>query len=216
MKAKIALALGFVAAFAATPAYAQDDPDSKWFVRFAATRLELRDGLKLSFAGTPVPGAGLNTKPHFTPTVHIGRIITKDLAAVLTVGVPPHIEIYGRGALQPFGKLAETTYGPTCLTVQFRPIHKGAIRPYVGAGVTYMFVFSETDAAFRDVKIKEDIGPTLEAGTDVMVNKRYGFFIEGKKAFLRTDATGTFGGAPVLGRVKLDPWAVSAGAIVRF
>jgi outer membrane protein len=216
MKIKIALALSFAAAVTAAPAYAQDEPDSKWFVRLAGTRLSLADKLDLSLAGTPVPNAGMNTPPHYTPTVHIGRVVTRDLAVVLTVGIPPHINIDGRDALQPFGRLAETTYGPTCLTVQFRPVHKGVLRPYVGAGATYMFVFSETDGAFQNVKIDEDLGPTLEAGTDIMVNNRYGFFVEAKKAFLRTQAHGTFGGAPVLGDVKLDPWAVSVGAVVRF
>lgn len=214
MKIKLALALG--AAAIAVPAQAQDEPDSKWFIRLAGTRLDLADKLDLSVAGTPVPNAGMNTKPHFTPTLHIGREVTRDLAVTLTVGIPPHIKIDGRDALQPFGRLAETTYGPTCLTVQYRPVHKGVLQPYVGAGITYMFIFSEKDGAFSDVKIDEDIGPTLEFGTDIMASKRFGLFVEAKKAFLRTQAHGTFGGAPVLGDVKLDPWAVSAGAVIRF
>lgn len=217
MKFRIALAGTLFAAFAAAaPAHAQEEGGSGWFVRLAGTRLSLADKIDLSVAGTPVPNAGLDTPPHVTPTVHIGREVGRDFAVVLTAGIPPHIKIDGRDALEPFGRLAETTYGPTCLTVQYRPIRKGAIRPYVGAGVTYMFVFSEKDGAFQDVNIEEDVGPTLELGTDVMVTRRYGFFVEAKKAWLRTQAHGTFGGAPVLGEVKLDPWAVSAGAVIRF
>jgi outer membrane protein len=79
-----------------------------------------------------------------------------------------------------------------------------------------MIVFSTEDAAFRDVEIDNDLSPALEAGTDIMLSERYGLFLDAKKAFLRSEARGTFGGAPVVGKVRLDPWALSAGATVRF
>ena len=203
------------AAFASPPALAQDG-EPKWFARAGVTGLDLADKLQLQFAGAPVPGADLSTKTHFTPTVQIGRFVGRDFAIAFTGGLPPHIDIQGKGALAPFGKLAETTYGPATLTVQYRPIRTGTFQPYVGAGAAYMLIFSTTDAAFRDVEIDDDLSPALEAGTDIMFNERYGIFIDVKKAFLRTETRGTFGGAPVVGQVKLDPWAVSVGGVVRF
>lgn len=203
------------AAFAAAPALAQE-AEPKWFARAGVTGLDLVDKLQLEFAGAPVPGADLSTKTHYTPTVQIGRFIGRNFAISFTGGLPPHIDIQGKGALEPFGKLAETTYGPATLTVQYRPLRTGTFQPYVGAGAAYMHVFSTTDAAFSDVEIDDDLSPALEAGTDIMFNDRYGIFIEGKKAFLRTETRGTFGGAPVVGQVKLDPWAFSAGATIRF
>ena len=98
------------------------------------TRLSLADEIKLNFAGAPVPGADIHTKPSYTPTVQVGRYFGQHVAVSLTVGLPPHIEIQGRGTLQPFGKLAETTYGPCVLTLQYHPIRTGPIQPYVGAG----------------------------------------------------------------------------------
>jgi outer membrane protein len=200
---------------AASPAAAQD-ADANWFVHLGATRLTLADKIALNFAGAPVPGAGIETKPHLTPTVQIGRFVGEHIAIAVTVGVPPHISIQGAGALQPFGKLAETTYGPSVATVQYHPFRSGPVQPYVGVGASYMIIFSAKDAAFRDVTIEDDLAPALEGGTDVMLNKRVGFFLDVKKAFLRTTARGTFGGAPVVGKVKLDPWALSAGATFRF
>lgn len=203
------------AALASSPALAQAE-EPRWFVRGGVTRLELADEIQLSVAGNPVPGSALKTKAHYTPTVQIGRFIGESFAISLTAGLPPHIEIDGAGTLAPFGRLAETTYGPATLTLQYRPLRTGTFQPYVGAGAAYMLIFSAKDGAFRDVEIDDDLSPALEAGTDIMFNERYGIFLDAKKAFLRTEARGTFGGAPVVGKVRLDPWALSAGAVVRF
>lgn len=198
-----------------SPAFAQDVAP-RWFVRGGVTQLTLADEITLKVAGTKVDNPGMSTKSHYTPTVQIGHFIGRDFAVALTTGIPPHIAIQGAKALAPFGTLAETTYGPATLTAQYRPLHRGAFQPYVGAGAAYMIVFSTKDAAFRDVKIDNDLAPALEAGADIMLSKRFGIFVDAKKAFLRTEARGTFGGAPVVGQVRLDPWALSAGGTFRF
>lgn len=199
----------------ASPAAAQG-ADRQWFLRGGITQLTLADEIDLTVAGSEFPGTELNTKSHYTPTVQIGRFISPNFAVSLTVGLPPRININGAGTLEPFGKLAETTYGPATLTVQYRPLTTGTVQPYVGAGLAYMLVFDADDAAFQDVEIDDDLAPALEAGVDFMINDQYGIFIDAKKAFLRTEARGTFGGAPVVGNVKLDPWAFSAGVTFRF
>ena len=205
----------FAAAFLATPAVAQD-AGSTWYIHGGLTRLSLADDIKLNFAGAPVPGAAIHTDPSYTPTVQVGRFLGRHVAVALTVGLPPHIDIQGRGALQPFGKLAETTYGPAVLSLQYHPVRTGPVQPYVGAGAAYMIIFSTKDAAFQNVRIANDLAPALEGGTDIMVSRRIGVFVDAKKAFLRTTARGTFGGAPVVGKVRLDPWAFTAGVTVQF
>lgn len=211
-KTLISLLLGTAVA---SPAMAETN-DKLWFVRGGVTRLELDDKIELTVGGTPVPGTALRTEAHYTPTIQAGRFITNRLAVAATVGLPPRIDINGAGTLEPFGKLAETRYGPATLTVQYHPLRTGMFRPYVGAGIAYMFVFDADDGVFQDVEIENDLSPAIEGGTDIMFNERYGIFVDVKRAFLRTKTTGTFGGAPVVGDVKLGPWAVSAGATVRF
>ena len=190
--------------------------DPNWFVRGGITLLELDDEIDLVAGGAPVAGAGMQTDTHFTPTVQVGRFIGDHFAVSLTVGLPPHIDINGAGSIAQFGKLAETTYGPMTLTGQYRPISTGPVQPWIGAGAAYMIVFSTGDAAFNDVEIDNDLAPAVEAGADIMVAPNWGFFVEAKRAWLKTESRGTFMGIPVVGDVGLGPWAASAGLTLRF
>jgi outer membrane protein len=56
----------------------------------------------------------------------------------------------------------------------------------------------------------------IEAGVEIMVSERWGFFVEAKRAFLNTEARGSFAGMPVVGQVGLGPWGGSAGISLRF
>ena len=207
-----AIALGLAAA----PAHAQTVDDDNWFAQVGVTQLSLRDTIELRAGGTLVPGADIKTKTHYTPSVSIGRFVAPNVAVGVTLGIPPKIKIRGKDTLEPFGLLAETTYGPTALTLQYHPIRDGAFQPYVGAGVTYMIIFDADDASFQDVTIEDDLAPVLQAGANLMFNRKLGAFLDVKKGFLRTTARGTFGGIPIEGDVKLDPWVVSAGGVVKF
>jgi outer membrane protein len=180
------------------------------------TRLSLADKIGLNLAGSPVPGAGMQTEAHYAPSVQIGRLVSQHFAVSLTAGIPPHIKIDGAKTLLPYGRLAETTYGPASLTLQYRPVRQGAWQPYLGAGASYMMIFSTRDAAFKNVEIDNDLAPVFEGGTDIMFDGHHGAFVEVKKSFLRTHASGTFGGAAVASNVRFDPWAISTGVVLRF
>jgi outer membrane protein len=197
--------------------------DGRWLVRAGVGRLELDDKLDLTVAGAPFPGATLASDPHWTPVVQIGRRLTDKVAVVATVGLPPEIDVSGGGTAAAFGKLAEVSYGPSALTVQYQPWTTGRIRPYVGAGATYMFIFSTKDSILTDVEMEDDIAPMVEVGADVMVDDGYGFFLSYKRGWLETTATGNVspvvpgvGGAPVVGEAEIGPSVFTAGAVFRF
>ncbi len=196
------------------PALRRDD--TRWTIRAGLTSLRLADQIDLSVGGAPFPGAGLSTFEHATPTVQIGYFLTDNIALNATLGIPPTVAVYGGGTIGALPKLGEVTYGPTALTVQFHPLRDGRIRPYVGAGVSYMIVFDTEDGAFQDLEVTNDFGLAFEAGTDFMITDRWGLFVDVKHALLRPTATGTFMGAPVVGETRLDPWAYSAGITFHF
>jgi outer membrane protein len=185
---------------------------SRWTIRAGLTSLSLADRINLNVGGAPFPGAALSTFEHHTPTVQIGYFVTPHVAVNATLGLPPTIDVYGGGTIGALPKLGRVTYGPTALTVQYHPLRSGRIRPYVGAGLSYMIVFGTKDGAFRNLKVSNDLGAAFEAGSDFMINRKWGMFIDIKKALLRPRSTGTFDGLPVAGKTRLDPWAFSAGA----
>lgn len=213
---KIYPAAAIAFGLAAAPAQAQIVDDDDWFAQVGISQLSLADEIDLRAGGTVVPGADIKTETHYTPSVSIGRFIGRNVAVGVTLGVPPKIEIWGKGTLEPFGMLAETTYGPTALTLQYHVNRGGQFQPYVGAGIAYMIVFDADDGSFQDVTIEDDLSPALQIGANYMFTRKLGAFLDVKKAFLRSTARGTFGGAPIEGDVKLDPWVISAGGTVRF
>lgn len=216
----LTIQLGAVAYFG--PSAKADEVDfsipssGKWIVRAGLTALELADETELNVGGAPYPGASLSTFEHRTPSIQVGYRLGGGLSVNATVGLPPHIDIYGGGTIGALPKLGETTYGPTALTLQYQFAKTGRIRPYVGAGVSYMIVFDTTDGAFQDLRIDNDLAPAFEAGTDVMIGQDWGLFLDIKKALLRPKAYGIFQGATVEAQTRLDPWVFSGGLSFSF
>ncbi|HUO02459.1 MAG TPA: OmpW family outer membrane protein [Rhizomicrobium sp.] len=226
MKTLIAAAFVCASAVLAIPAQAQDgDATSPWFVRAGAAELQNMDGLNLTVAGQPVPGAALHYNHIYSGLLEVGYNFWDGLSGVLSVGWPPALSAYGNGSIAPYGKMLATTIGPSALTVQYKPFQDGLfggfLRPYVGAGVSYMIIFSTHDATVQNAKLTNDLAPEIEAGSDFMVGENWGFFGEVKKAFLTTHATGNLPVAPgvaypISGKVGLDPWVYATGVTYHF
>ncbi len=190
-------------------------------VKLGMTALRLADQAKLNAGGAPLAGASLSTFEHGTPTVQLGYFLTPNIAVNAIGGLPPKIDIYGAGSIGPAtigadNKVGKLTYGPMALTLQYHPITTGRVRPYVGAGISYMLVFKTKDAAMQDLKVSNDIGPAFEAGVEVLATNKVGVFLDVKKALLRPKASGRLGTIPVTGRAKTDPLAMTAGLSFRF
>ena len=149
----------------------------------------------------------------FTPAC---RAVPKSFSTSLTVGLPPRAEIEGAGSLQGVGRLANIDYGPAALTLQYHPMRGGRIDPYVGAGVAYMLVTNTQDGLMLDCEVENDFGTALQAGVNIGVTEKFGVYVDVKKAFLTTQATGTVFGQETVADVVLDPFVISAGASFSF
>jgi len=192
-------------------------PDfSRWTIRGGVTSLSLADRVDLNVGGAPFAGAALSTYEHATPTVQVGYFLLPNVALNATLGVPPTIDVHGGGSIGALPTLGRVTYGPMALTAQFHPLRSGRIRPWLGAGLSYMIVFGTDDGAFQNLEVGNDLGFAFEAGSDFMISQRWSLFAEVKKALLRPVTTGTFNGLPVVGQTRLDPWAFTIGGAVRF
>lgn len=211
-KLKIALLMGMATAM---PAMA-DENDHNFFIRTGPATLFLSEGAKVDAGGARVPGGTISIDHHTTGTLEFGYYFTPNWSVGFTGGLPPTIDIYGDGTLSGVGKLGSITYGPTALTAQYTFTDFGRIKPYVGAGPMFMFVLNNKDGAMDDLNVKSAIGATVQAGVDLEMTDRWGFYIDVKKAYLRTKSTGNLGGVPVSADVKLDPLVIGGGIKLRF
>ncbi|WP_294646547.1 OmpW family outer membrane protein [uncultured Aureimonas sp.] len=198
---------------AATPA--GSDP-SRFFVRTGVASIMPSEGAVMKVGGAVVPGATISIDDHLTGLVEVGYRLNPNMSLAFTGGFPPDIDINGAGTAAPFGRVGGILYGPTALTLQYQVREWGWFQPYVGLGPMFMFVFDNKDGAMSGLDVDPAVGIAAQVGVDMMVNDRFGVFLDVKKARLRTSAKGSLGGAPVEADVKLDPLVLSGGITFRF
>lgn len=192
------------------------DEQKNWMVQVGPANLSLADDAVLKVAGNVIPGAEIKTESQYTPTVTVARYIADEFAASLTIGPPPRAEIDAAGSLNGVGRLANVDYGPAALTLQYHPFRGKRVDPYIGAGFAYMLVTNTQDGVFQNVEVENDLGAALQAGVNISVTERYGVYLDVKKAFLTTKATGTFNGLDAVAEVVMDPLVISAGGTISF
>lgn len=208
-----AMALGLTAI--AGGAQAQDA--DRWFFHVGPAALILDEKAEeVRLGGAVVPGANVKIDPQYTVEAEIGYFLTENVAVAFAGGAPPKAKVDATGSMAPLGRAGEMTYGPATLTAQYHFARGERFQPYVGAGLTFMVVFDTDDGALSDLDVDSSIGTALQAGANFWLTKRAGVFVDVKKAFLDTKATGTLGGTPVEADVRLDPLVVNAGLALRF
>jgi outer membrane protein len=190
--------------------------DKDFFIKFGPAALIPHESADISLGGAPLPGASISIADHYTASVEIGYQLTPDLSVSFTGGLPPTVDIDGAGTLSGVGRLGTVIYGPTALTAQYTFANLGRIKPYIGAGPMFMFVFDNEDGAMTNLKVDPAIGAVVRAGIDFDLTNDWGLFLDVKQAYLRTHASGTFGGSPVKADVILDPTVVTIGLSRRF
>ena len=84
--------------------------------------------------------------------------------------------------------------------------------------MNYTVFFSQTAAGgtVTSSKLKNTAAPALQVGFDYMIDKHWGINVDVKKLWLRPSWEGTVGGAPMTGKVNLDPWLIGAGVTYKF
>lgn len=165
-----------------------------------------------------MPGAALSLSDSTTLAAEIGYWLTPSVALRGLVGVPPTTRAEGRGSLAPFGTLGEITFAPLIFTATYS-FDLGAIKPYVGAGITYVHILNTKDGALTNLKVDSGFGSVLQVGLDIPIDKSWGVFLDFHKLYWKTKATGTvpaFGGAPAQVDLNPSPSVVMIGISKRF
>jgi outer membrane protein len=161
--------------------------------------------------------------PNYSVALELGYYITPNIALVLSAGVPPvaHLKVSGFSATGLLGSnlLGSVRHGPAMVLLRYQFNQFGAFQPYVGAGAVYLLNLGNiNDGILTNLSVDQNWGFVVQAGADWMFTPNWGLFIDGKKLFLNTDASGFLlnTSIPIRTHVQLDPWAASAGITFKY
>ena len=199
--------IGLGAAFAAMPASAQSD---------APTGIEAGDVLLRARAilVTPnersgdilpaFPGERASVDNSVMPELDLTYMATDNIGFELIASTTKHSASGHSGTTGSIGKLASTWVLPPTLTAQYHVNPKGAVRPYVGAGINYTIFWDEKasgglEAAVGRTKVHMDdsVGWAGQIGVDIDMSPKLFLNLDVKyididtTARLRTTAAGT-------------------------
>lgn len=208
--------LAFCALALAAGASSAAAQDRAWYLHVGPGQLAPDEDAAIEAGGAPFPGANVSIDSSITAAVEIGRFVTPDIAISFTGGLPPKEDVNGAGSLEFAGKLGELQYGPAALTAHYHFNRGGRFEPYIGAGYAFMVVFKDDDAAATNLEVENAAGPAVQVGADFMFNDRFGVFLDYKKAFFDTEASGNLGPAPFTADIQVDPAFLHTGLTVRF
>ena len=209
-------ALLAVAALGAAGGAAAQDSGYRFYAHVGPGQLAPDEDATIKAGGATIPGGNVSIDSSLTAAVELGYFVTPQIAVSITGGLPPTEDINGAGSLAPVGKLGELKYGPAALTAHYHFNGMGPFQPYVGAGVAVMYVFGDDDAAATNLEVENAMGPAVQVGANYMLGDRVGLFVDYKKAWFDTEATGNLGPAPFVADIQVDPSFFHAGVSFRF
>jgi len=195
------------------PAFTEFNP---WMVRVRGLAVIPGGSDKVYAAGALVAGAKVDVSNSVVPELDITYFFNKNIAAELILGTTPHTA-KGKNAIAGLGTLGKAWLLPPTLTLQYHFTNFGAFKPYIGIGVNYTLFYGEEHGSMFRFRMRDTVGVAAQVGFDYMINKNWGFNVDVKKLYLRTDAKGFLaGGVPVKSKVKLDPWLIGTGITYKF
>jgi outer membrane protein len=162
-------------------------------------------------------------RPNYTLALEAGYYITPNISLVLAAGIPPiaHVKVTGFTAAGPLGTnlLGSVRYGPAALLLRYQFTQFGAIQPYFGAGAVYLLNLGNiNDGILTNFSVDQNFGFVVQAGFDWMLTPNWGVFLDGKKVFLSTDASGQLleTTIPIRTHIQIDPWVADVGITFKY
>lgn len=157
------------------------------------------------------------------PTVAVEYFLSNNFSIETICCVTPH-DVRGTGGLAGAELIDNAIILPATVTGKLHFDLGTGIKPYVGAGPAYFFIFSEdvgADAAalgVTDVDLSDELGVALQAGMDIALSETgLGLSFDAKRYFIGTTANFNAGNTVALQTEhELDPWVVSGGLTYRF
>lgn len=161
-------------------------------------------------------GAASGLKAHVgndvKPTLGFTYFLTDKVAVEAILGTTQHdIRAQGPGA----DLLVHKAWVlPPVVTLQYHPLPKARVSPYVGAGLNYMLFYGDKDKNGFKVELDDGVGYALQAGVNIKLKNSWLVNADVKKVFFSTDAK--INGGALKAKVDLDPLVSSIGLSHQF
>lgn len=184
------------------------DENYDWIIRGRAIIVAPDEGSSTSISGKVTAGDSIVPEFDFT------YFWTENIATELILATAPHemgVVDTALGSLD-FG---EVWILPPQLTMQYHFSPKDdTFRPYVGAGVGYIWYYGEESGDVANVHYDHGVSYTLQAGADFPIDDTWAFNLDLKKLYHNVDVKVNNGA--VTADVDLDPWIFGVGLAYRF
>lgn len=187
-----------------------------FYVHAGVAGMFYSESARVRVLGVPVSAANVSIDDVVTPAFELGYFVSPNVAVSAAGGYPPISKVKGAGSLAGLGSLGKVAGGPVSASIHYHIREFGPFQPYIGLGVAAQVIFDEQDAALRNLRVRSGVGPMLQAGVDLMLDERWGVFLDVKKAWLGSKATAELLGARISSNVVLDPLVVHSGVTYRF
>lgn len=166
--------------------------------------------------GVP-PGADAEVGDATTLLLTYERMVDKNLGVELVLGVPPRIKTKATGSVAFLGDdvLSARNVAPTLIVNWHFGQEGDRIRPYLGAGINFTRFTGIRSTLAPSVEMSDSVGPVVQAGLDVAIDKQWGLFASIAKVKVKSDLVAT--GATVLTTsIDFRPVTYSFGLSYRF
>lgn len=137
---------------------------SPWTVRLGPANVAFSTQTDVQVGGNLVPGGDASASSSTTLGIELSYDVSDRLTARFLAGIPPETTLSGKDALSSAGKLGKVTYAPAVLSLTYKLLDDGPMRPYVGAGINYTIVTRNRDAFITDLDTRNAWGTVLHAG----------------------------------------------------
>jgi outer membrane protein len=189
-----------------------------------------------AFAAGARAGSGAGVDATDTLGVAINYFYTDNIVFAADLGVPPTYKLHGEGTFAPIGEIGTAKqWAPTGLVKYFFGDAKAKLRPYVGAGLTYVRYsdveltskFQSSIGGATTAELSSGFAPVISAGLSYEVATNWYASVSLSYLKLKTDANLTTSVAAIPGRnpaftaksnttLTLDPLVAFASVGYRF
>ncbi|MDO5087142.1 MAG: OmpW family outer membrane protein [Comamonadaceae bacterium] len=174
----------------------------------------------------PAQGTQIDVKSKTQLGGGLTYMVTDHLSLDLPLGTPFKHDIVGAGAIEGVGKIGTIKALPVTMLAQWRFREPtAALRPYVGAGLTYAYFFDQTmNGTFNGLtggtpdrattsKTDRKFGLALQLGMSYAINERWFVDASVLRTWLKTTSHLSSGQQI---KYKLDPWVFMIGVGYQF